>query len=162
MRARPSGSTAPTMGGKEQAMLRADAQRAVIREWLALPADERKTKEQAVAYAMTAVLTTAARNAPAAIWHAKPISRATAGRPARARSALWSMRPKRLTKDRRQKAHTGYRGLAIPLERPGARWSGSRASQSSLAVPLVLPRARSGCAVSRQALPRGAGLDRGG
>jgi hypothetical protein len=31
-------------------MLKADAQRAVIREWLALPADERKTKEQAVAY----------------------------------------------------------------------------------------------------------------
>jgi hypothetical protein len=34
----------PTRGGrastKEQAMLRADAQRAVIREWLALPADE--------------------------------------------------------------------------------------------------------------------------
>jgi hypothetical protein len=42
------------MGGKEQAMLRADAQRAIIREWLALPADERKTKDQAVAYAMTA------------------------------------------------------------------------------------------------------------
>jgi hypothetical protein len=35
-------------------MIRADAQRAVIREWLALPADERKTKEQAVAFAMTA------------------------------------------------------------------------------------------------------------
>jgi hypothetical protein len=35
-------------------MLGADAQRAVIREWLALPADERKTKEHAVAFAMTA------------------------------------------------------------------------------------------------------------
>ena len=35
-------------------MLRADAQRAVIREWLALPTDERKIKEQAVAYAMRA------------------------------------------------------------------------------------------------------------
>jgi hypothetical protein len=35
-------------------MRRADAERAIIREWLALPADERKTKEQAVAYAMTA------------------------------------------------------------------------------------------------------------
>jgi hypothetical protein len=34
--------------------LPADAQRAVIREWLALPADERKTKEQAVAHAMRA------------------------------------------------------------------------------------------------------------
>ena len=34
-------------------MRRADAQRAIIREWLALPADERKTKEQAVVYAMT-------------------------------------------------------------------------------------------------------------
>ena len=48
---------APTIGGRastEQAMLRADAQRAVIREWLALPADDRKTKEQAVAYAMRA------------------------------------------------------------------------------------------------------------
>jgi hypothetical protein len=43
-------TTVPTMGG----MLRADVQRAVIREWLALPADERKTKEQAVAYAMQA------------------------------------------------------------------------------------------------------------
>jgi hypothetical protein len=42
------------MGGKEQAMLRADAQRAIIREWLALPADERKTKDQAISYAMTA------------------------------------------------------------------------------------------------------------
>jgi hypothetical protein len=47
------------MGGRAStkrihAMLRADAQRAVIREWLALPADERKTKEQAVAYAMAA------------------------------------------------------------------------------------------------------------
>ena len=36
-------------------MLRADAKSAVIREWLALPADERKTKEQAVAYPITAV-----------------------------------------------------------------------------------------------------------
>jgi hypothetical protein len=44
----------PYLGGKEQAMLRADAQRAIIREWLALPADERKTKDQAMAYAMTA------------------------------------------------------------------------------------------------------------
>jgi len=35
-------------------MRRADAPKAIIREWLALPADERKTKEQAVAYAMTA------------------------------------------------------------------------------------------------------------
>jgi hypothetical protein len=35
-------------------MRRADAQKAIIREWLALPADERKTKEQAVAYAMRA------------------------------------------------------------------------------------------------------------
>ena len=35
-------------------MLKADAQRAIIREWIALPADERKTKEQAVAYAMRA------------------------------------------------------------------------------------------------------------
>jgi hypothetical protein len=35
-------------------MRRADAQRAVIREWVALPPDERKTKEQAVAYAMIA------------------------------------------------------------------------------------------------------------
>jgi hypothetical protein len=35
-------------------MLKADAQRAVIREWLALPTDERKTKEQAVAYPMRA------------------------------------------------------------------------------------------------------------
>jgi hypothetical protein len=35
-------------------MRRADAQRAIIREWLALPAVERKTKEQAVAHAMTA------------------------------------------------------------------------------------------------------------
>jgi hypothetical protein len=35
-------------------MLRADAQRVIIRECLALPADERKTKEQAVAFAMTA------------------------------------------------------------------------------------------------------------
>src|SRR3984893_13488421 len=87
---------------------------------------------------------TAAGNAPAGIGHAEPISRATARRPARARSAMWSMRPQRLTKDRRQKAHTGYRGLAIPLGRPGARWSGSRASQSSLAVPLVRPRTRSG------------------
>ena len=55
---RTSVSTAPTMGGrdseKEQAMNRADAQRAVIREWLPLPVEERKTKEQAVAYAMTA------------------------------------------------------------------------------------------------------------
>jgi hypothetical protein len=46
---------AVVLARKEQAMLRADAQRAVIREWLALPADQRKTKEQAVAYAMTAV-----------------------------------------------------------------------------------------------------------
>jgi hypothetical protein len=35
-------------------MRRADAQRAIIREWLALPAHERMTKEQAVAYAMAA------------------------------------------------------------------------------------------------------------
>lgn len=35
-------------------MLRADVQKAVIREWLALPADERRTKDQAVAYAMRA------------------------------------------------------------------------------------------------------------
>ena len=35
-------------------MVKPDAQRAIIREWLALPADERKTKEQAVAYAMAA------------------------------------------------------------------------------------------------------------
>ena len=35
-------------------MVKADAQRAIIREWLGLPADERKTKEQAVAFAMTA------------------------------------------------------------------------------------------------------------
>jgi hypothetical protein len=35
-------------------MIRADARRAFIREWLALPREERKTKEQAVAYAMTA------------------------------------------------------------------------------------------------------------
>jgi hypothetical protein len=41
-------------GTKEEAMLKADAQRAVIRAWLALPADERKTKEQAVAFATTA------------------------------------------------------------------------------------------------------------
>jgi hypothetical protein len=45
---------AVVLARKEKAMLRADAQRAVIREWLALPAAERKTKEQAVAYAMTA------------------------------------------------------------------------------------------------------------
>jgi hypothetical protein len=45
---------AVVLARKEQAMLRADAKRAVIREWLALPADQRKTKEQAVAYAMTA------------------------------------------------------------------------------------------------------------
>jgi len=35
-------------------MRRADAQRGVIREWLALPADQRKTKAQAVAFAMRA------------------------------------------------------------------------------------------------------------
>ena len=39
---------------KEQVMLKADAQRAIIREWLALPPEERRTKEQAVTYAMTA------------------------------------------------------------------------------------------------------------
>src|SRR3984893_13839461 len=97
---------------------------------------------------------TAAGNAPAGIGHAEPISRATARRPARARSAMWSMRPQRLTKDRRQKAHTGYRGLAIPLGRPGARWSGSRASQSSLAVPLGRPRTRSGSRALRSSSRR--------
>ena len=35
-------------------MLKADAQKAIVREWFSLPADERKTKEQAVAFAMTA------------------------------------------------------------------------------------------------------------
>jgi hypothetical protein len=44
----------PCWRERNKPLIRADAQRAVIREWLALPADQRKTKEQAVAYAMRA------------------------------------------------------------------------------------------------------------